>query len=97
MAVVNDDGLGIKEEIDGNLNITMLKKLKKSFKKVTISRSEKGTNSNQTYVAETANITKKWILNEVKILNNEGNKDLKDTSTYQSTFNGEIISDYSQI
>ena len=35
---------------------------------------------------------KKWILNEVKILNNEGNKYLKDTSTYQSTFNGEIIS-----
>ena len=94
LAVVNDDGLWIKEEIDGNLNIIHAEKIEKNLlKKVTISRSEKGTNSNHTYVAVTANITKKkWILNEVKILNNEGNKDLKDTSTYQSTFNGEIIS-----
>ena len=92
LAVVNDDGLWIKEEIDSNLNIIHAEKIEKNLlKKVTISRSEKGTN-NQTYVAETANITKKWILKEVKILNNEGNKDLKDNSTYQSTFNGEIIS-----
>ena len=60
MAVVNDDGLWIKEEIDGNLNIIHAEKIEKNLlKKVTISRSEKGTNSNQTYVAETANITKK--------------------------------------
>ena len=95
LAVVNDSGLWIKEEMGENLNIIHAEKfMKNSLKNITISQLDKKYNSNYTYRASSADITKNiWILKDVKILNNtKGSKEDFKKLMYQSTFNGDIIS-----
>ncbi len=94
LAVVNDDGLWIKEEIDNKLYIIHAEKLKKNkLKFLTISETNKYYDSKNTILAETANInSKNWVLENVSILNENGNtKNLK-SFVHNSSFNGEIIS-----
>ncbi len=94
LAVVNDSGLWIKEEIDDNIYVIHAEKFEKNFlKSITISEANKYYNSKSTTFAETANIaSKNWKLNNVSILTNDGKKNKFKSSVYNSTFNGEIIS-----
>ena len=94
LAVVNDDGLWIKEEIDENLYIIHAKKYDEStLKYLTITEASKYYNNKNTIVANTANISSKnWQLSEVLILDEEGNKENFKSYVYNSNFDGKIIS-----
>ncbi len=94
LAVVNDNGLWIKEEINDKIFIINAEKFEKNLlRNLTISESNKNFEGNKTLIASTANIReKKWILNKVKILSSEGLNKKLDSYFHISTFNGEIIS-----
>ena len=94
LAVVNDDGLWIKEEIDENLYIIHAEKFdQNALKSVTITEADKYYSNKKTISAEIANImSKNWQLKNVSILNDSGIKKNLKSFVYNSTFNGEIIS-----
>ena len=94
LAVVNDDGLWIKEEIDQNLYIIHAEKFDSdSLKSITITEADKYYNNKKTIIASKANIlSKNWQLSEVSILNEDGIKNKFKSYVYNSSFNGEIIS-----
>ncbi len=94
LAVVNDNGLWIKEEIDENLYIIHAEKFDNDkLKSITITKADKYFNNESTIRAKLANInSKNWQLSEVSILENNGNKKNYKSYVYNSSFNGEIIS-----
>tara|TARA_B100000989_G_scaffold195674_1_gene147713 strand:- start:10468 stop:11550 length:1083 start_codon:yes stop_codon:yes gene_type:complete len=94
LAVVNDDGLWIKEEIDNNFYIIHAKRFDKNkLESITINETDKYFKSKTTTMAQTANISSKnWQLKNVSLLNEKGEtKNLK-SLVYNSTFDGQIIS-----
>tara|TARA_B100000941_G_C28474114_1_gene538133 strand:- start:370 stop:1392 length:1023 start_codon:yes stop_codon:yes gene_type:complete len=94
LAVVNDDGLWIKEEIEENIYIIHAEKFAKNeLKTITITEADKYYNNKQTIISETANInSKNWQLSEVILLDENGKKNNYKSFVYNSSFNGEIIS-----
>ena len=94
LAVVNDDGLWIKEEIDQNLYFIHAKKFDKNIlKSITISETDKYYNLKNTINAKSANIeSKNWNLKKVSVLNEQGKLSKLKSFVHNSSFNGEIIS-----
>ena len=94
LAVVNDDGLWIKEELNENMYIIHAEKFDENeLKSVTITEADKYYSNKNTITAELANIiSKNWQLKNVSILNDSGIKKNLKSLVYNSTFNGEIIS-----
>ncbi len=94
LAVVKDDGLWIKEEIDNSIYFIHAERFDKSFlKSVTISEIDKYYKSKNTITAKKANITSKnWYLESVSLIDKNGNKENYKSLVYNSSFNGEIIS-----
>ena len=94
LAVVNDDGLWIKEEIENSLFIIHAKEFEKNkLKSITITETDRYFNNRSTIVAKNANVSSKnWQLKNVSILNDNGSKDNFKSYIYNSSFNGEIIS-----
>ena len=94
LAVVNDDGLWIKEEIDDKLYIIHAEKLKKNkLEYLTINETSKYYDNKNTILAESANInSKNWRLENVSILNENGKSQEMKSFIHNSSFNGEIIS-----
>ncbi len=94
LAVVNDDGLWIKEEIDEKLYIIHAEKFDKDkLKYLTINQANKYYDSESTLTAETANInSNNWQLSNVSILNENGETKKFKSYVYNSSFNGETIS-----
>ena len=63
------------------------------MKSVTITEADRYYNNKNTITAERVNInSKNWQLKNVSILNNNGLKNNYKSYVYNSTFNGEIIS-----
>ena len=93
LAVVNESGLWIKEEINGKINIVHAKQFKENLiEKVTITQTNSNFKMPSTILAEKANISKKiWNLINVKIINYKGEKKSLSNFEYKSSFNGEII------
>ncbi len=93
LAVVNESGLWIKEEIDMKINIIHAKQFKEnSIEKVTITQANSNFEMPNTIVAEKADISNKiWKLNNVKIINYNGEKNSLSNFKYKSSFDGEII------
>tara|TARA_Y100000996_G_scaffold250054_1_gene196675 strand:- start:10 stop:1092 length:1083 start_codon:yes stop_codon:yes gene_type:complete len=93
LAVVNDSGLWIKEEINKKINIIHAKKFKEnSIEKITITQTNSNFKMPNTIIAEEANITKKiWKLINVEIINYKGENKKFSNLDYQSSFNGEIV------
>ena len=93
LAVVNESGLWIKEEIDMKINIIHAKQFKEnSIEKVTITQTNSNFEMPNTIVAEKADISNKiWKLNNVKIINYNGEKNSLSNFKYKSSFDGEII------
>tara|TARA_B100001123_G_C15178113_1_gene974221 strand:- start:161 stop:1240 length:1080 start_codon:yes stop_codon:yes gene_type:complete len=93
LAVVNESGLWIKEEIEETFNIIHAKKFKENFiENVTITQTNSSFKTPNTIIAKKANISKKlWELNNVKIINNEDQNKKFSKLEYKSSFNGEII------
>ena len=94
LAVVKDDGLWIKEEREKNLFIIHAEKFDKdSLQNVTITEANEYYNNKSTINAEKANVSSKnWLLNNVTLLSEEGEKKNLKSFVYNSSFNGEIIS-----
>ena len=93
LAVVNESGLWIKEEIDNTINIVHAKKFKGNIiENVTITQTNSKFKMPNTIIAETANIAKKqWELINVKIINHKGERSKNSSIKYMATFDGEII------
>ena len=94
LAVVKDDGLWIKEEIDSSIYFIHAERFDNSFlKSVTISEVDKYYKSKNTITAKKANITSKnWFLENVLLIDKNGNKENFKSLVYNSSFTGEIIS-----
>tara|TARA_B100000242_G_C43021046_1_gene475154 strand:- start:53 stop:1135 length:1083 start_codon:yes stop_codon:yes gene_type:complete len=94
LAVVNDDGLWIKEEVDNNIFIIHAEKFDKNkLKSLTITETDKYYKNKNTINAEEAVISSKnWQLSNVSILNDNGLNYSYKSYVYNSTFTGEIIS-----
>ena len=94
LAVVNNDGLWIKEEIDNKLYIIHAEKLQKNnLKNLTINEASKYYESKITIQAEGANISSNnWQLTNVSILDEDGKTKKLKSYVYNSSFNGKTIS-----
>ena len=93
LAVVNESGLWIKEEIDETINIIHAEQFKENLiEKITITQTNSKFKMPKTIIAEKADISKKlWNLINVKIINYKGEKKLEPNLQYKSSFNGEIV------
>ena len=94
LAVVNENGLWLREDLGNYVNIINAKTFKEDvITNITISHLDKNYNIVETIISEKADIQSKvWLLENVKIYNpNETNKAYEKFS-YFSSFNGEIIS-----
>ena len=93
LAVVNESGLWIKEEINETINIIHAKKFKENLiEKITITQTDSKFEMPNTIIAEKADISKKlWNLINVKIINYKGEKKNFSNFQYKSSFNGEIV------
>ena len=94
LAVVNDSGLWIKEEIEENIYIINAEKFNKNnLKSITITEADKYYNNKSTIKAESAKIeSKNWQLNNVSIINDNGKREELKSYVHNSSFDGEIIS-----
>ena len=94
LAVVNNDGLWIKEEIDNKLYIIHAEKLSNNkLKFLTINEATKYYDNKNTIIATEADIiSKNWKLKDVSILSQNGNTKKLKSYVHNSSFNGEIIS-----
>ncbi len=93
LAVVNESGLWIKEEIGKTYNIIHAKKFKENLiEEVTITQTNSKFESPNTIIAEKAFISEKiWKLVNVKIISDKGQNKKYSMMEYKSSFNGEII------
>ena len=93
LAVVNDSGLWIKEEIGETINIIHAKKFKENLiENVTISQTNSKFKKPNAMIAKKADISKKqWELIDVKIVNYKGENSKHSNFIYKSLFDGEII------
>ena len=94
LAVVNENGLWIKEEINGYSNIIHAKKFNKNkIENITITQSNIKNAEVKIITAENADISgKNWTLNSVVVIEKMAeNKKFKEIQ-YNSSFDGEIIS-----
>ena len=93
LAVVNESGLWIKEEIDETINIIHAKQFKENLiEKITITQADSKFKMPNTIIAAKADISKKlWNLIDVKIINYKGEKKNLSNLQYKSSFNGEIV------
>ena len=94
LAIVKDDGLWIKEEIEDSIYIIHAKKFDKNeLRSITISEMDSYYDNKNTILAEKANIiSKNWNMDNVSLVNKNGNKSNYKSYVHNSSFNGEIIS-----
>ena len=94
LAVVNDDGLWIKEELDQSIYLIHAEKFgQDQLQSITITEADKYYNNKNTISAKSANIaSKNWQLSNVSVISNSGNSKKLKSLVYNSSFNGEIIS-----
>ena len=94
LAVVNENGLWIKEEINGTSNIIHAKKFNKNkIEDITITQFISATNNINIITAKNADISSKnWLLNKVKVVDKLSSSNKYENISYTSSFDGEIIS-----
>ena len=93
LAVVNESGLWIKEEISETINIIHAKKFKENFiEDITITQTNSKFKIPNTIIADKADISKKiWVLNNVQLIDNKAQNKEFDKYSYESSFTGEVI------
>ena len=94
LAVVNENGLWLKEDLGNYINIINAKTFKdKYLKEITITQMNKNYKTLETIIASSANIeSKNWKLENIKIYNPSENPQMYENYSYYSSFNSEIIS-----
>jgi len=93
LAVINDSGLWIKDEIQQKISIINAEKFENNvLKKVSISRLNQNFKLEKTILADEVNIEKKlWILKDVKVYETDGKRYNRDVIQYESNFDLEKI------
>ena len=93
LAVINENGLWIKDEINENINIINAEGIDGyNLKNISISQMDKNYNFKKTIIAENINISNKvWLLKNVKIFDVDGNKYNKSVMILDSNFDLEKI------
>ena len=88
LAVINEEGLWIKDEIDKNINIINAEFIEKNIlKNVSISQLDSNFKLSKTIIAETADIKEKyWIVRNAKEYNDTGKILKKDKLIFKSNF-----------
>ena len=94
LAIVKDDGLWIKEEIEESIYIIHAEKFDKyELRQITITEMDNYFDNKNTIIAKKANIvSKNWNLDNVLVVDQSGNKKNFKSYVHNSSFNGEIIS-----
>ncbi len=94
LAVVNDSGLWIKEELEESIYIIHAEKFdKNNLEQISITEVDKYYNNISTIFANKGNIvSKNWQLTDVLVLDQDSNKNKYKSYVHNSTFDGEIIS-----
>ncbi len=94
LAIVKDDGLWIKEEIEGSVYIIHAEKFDSNeLKSITITEMDSYYDNKNSIVAKKGSIiSKNWNLDNVILVDKDGNKKNFKSYVYNSTFNGKIIS-----
>ena len=94
LAVVNENGLWLKEDLGNRTNIINAKTFKDNFiKNITITHLDENYNTIETIISDKADIkSKDWKLETVKIYNPLDSNIEHNQFIYASAFNGEIIS-----
>ena len=95
LAVVNENGLWIKEEINNQKNIINAEHFKDNqLLSVTISRFDKSFNLIETLIASSANLeVKKWKLNDVNIFRDGQDKKFSTSEIHITNFDKQKIYD----
>ena len=93
LAVVNENGLWIKEEIQGYSNIIHAQKFKENIiENITITQRNLATNRTTIITARKADISYKiWSMHDVKVLNNLSLSKKYIQFNYNSSFDAELI------
>ena len=101
LAVINEEGLWIKDEIDGNINIINAEIIEKNIlKNISISQLDENFKLSNTIIAETANIRLKyWIIKNAKVYGESGQILKKDKMIFKSNFDylKEQYNDYNSL
>ena len=93
LAVVNENGLWLKDEINNKINIINANIFEKNILgDITISQLDKDFNLTKTFIVEKANIEKNtWKLENVNIFAIDGTVDRHKNFDFKSNFNVEMI------
>ncbi|MBH00644.1 MAG: permease [Candidatus Pelagibacter sp.] len=88
LAVINENGLWIKDEQDGEVRIINAEEIDKNYlKDVTISQMDNGYKLTKTLIAEKVNISNKnWVIEKAKVFNVDGKNYEKDKINFKSNF-----------
>lgn len=94
LAVVNENGLWIKEQIGDLSNIIHASKFNKNdIENITITQRNIKSNNTSIITAKKADISRKeWSMKEVKIINSSNVEEKFKNYNYLSSFDGELIS-----
>ena len=93
LAVINENGLWIKDEMDGMVNIINAEKIEKNFlKNVSISQLDNDYNTVKTIFSDKVDINDKvWIVDNPEIFEIDGRKINQENTVLKSNFNLEKI------
>ena len=94
LAVVKDDGLWIKERVEDFVYFIHAEKFDQyELNSITISETDNYYNNESTIISKKANIkSKNWSLDDVIIIDKNGNKKELKSFVHNSSFDGKIIS-----
>jgi len=94
LAVVNENGLWLKEDLGNSINIINAKSFKNNkIQSITVTHLDKNYNTIETIISDKANIlSNQWNMENVKIYNPLEIEKEYDEYKYYSSFNSEIIS-----
>tara|TARA_B100000131_G_C18105511_1_gene607618 strand:- start:1347 stop:2426 length:1080 start_codon:yes stop_codon:yes gene_type:complete len=94
LAIVNDSGLWIKEEINGEVNIINAQNFKENIlENITISKLDNQFKTNKVIISPSGDVSKNiWKIKNAKIYDKDGSNKSLDKLEYNSNFNGEMIS-----
>ena len=93
LAVINENGLWLKDEIDNTTSIINAERVEKNIlKNISISQMNENFNLEKTIIAEEADInSKQWDIRNVKIFQSNGKKIKLDIMVFNSNFDLEKI------
>ena len=93
LAAINDNGLWIKDEYEGNIYVINADEfIKNKLKNVTINQLDKNFNLKSIIISEKADIEKKeWKLEKVRIFFDSGKKEILENLIVNTNFNREKL------